>query len=161
MFEPVDKFGKDLMVFVSLSVTGNNVPTIYSFGMCFQTFIPSPVVVPRYVFSVVANAVRIIPLSIAGQHKLYSALSSFLSIIGYWAGPWVAAVLNEPSKLPLGAAALTASALRFALVIPSMDVVWYEGPILTTGNIGIEMAMAVTTLLYVPLRHLEKRWKGV
>ncbi|KAH8984952.1 NCS cytosine-purine permease [Lactarius akahatsu] len=180
MLEPVGKFGKVLMVFVSLSVIGNNAPTIYSFGMSFQTFIPPLVIVPRYVFSVVATAV-IIPLSIAGQHKLYSALSNFLSIIGYWAGPWAAAVLvehlyfrkgdfalydlqswNVPSKLPLGAAALTASALSFALVIPSMDQVWYEGPIArTTGDIGIETAMAVTALLYIPLRHLEKRWKGV
>ncbi|KAH9020334.1 NCS cytosine-purine permease [Lactarius hengduanensis] len=180
MLEPVGKFGKVLMVFVSLSVTGNNAPTIYSFGMSFQTFIPPLVIVPRYVFSVVATAV-IVPLSIAGQHKLYSALSNFLSIIGYWAGPWAAAVLvehlyfrkgdfalydlqswNVPSKLPLGAAALTASALSFALVIPSMDQVWYEGPIArTTGDIGIETAMAVTALLYIPLRHLERRWKGV
>ena len=69
---------------------------------------------------------------------------------------------NVPSKLPLGAAALTASALSFALVIPSMDQVWYRGPIArTTGDIGIEMALAVTALLYVPLRHLERRWKGV
>ena len=69
---------------------------------------------------------------------------------------------NVPSKLPLGAAALTASALSFALVIPSMDQVWYKGPIArTTGDIGIEMALAVTALLYIPLRHLEKRWKGV
>ncbi|KAH9174775.1 NCS cytosine-purine permease [Lactarius sanguifluus] len=161
MLEPVGKFGKVLMVFVSLSVTGNNAPTIYSFGMSLQTFIP--------------------PLAIRPQHKLYSALSNFLSIIGYWAGPWAAAVLvehlyfrkgdfalydlqswNVPSKLPLGVAALTASALSFALVIPSMDQVWYEGPIArTTGDIGIETAMAVTALLYIPLRHLEKRWKGV
>jgi len=180
MLQPVGKFGKVLMVFISLSVTGNNAPTIYSFGMCVQTFIPSLVVLPRYVFSVIATAV-VIPLSIAGQHKLYSALSNFLSIIGYWTGCWAAAVLvehlyfrkadfalydlqswNVPSKLPLGAAALTASALSFALVIPSMDQVWYKGPIArTTGDIGIEMAIAVTALFYVPLRHLEKRWRGV
>ncbi|KAN0129707.1 NCS cytosine-purine permease [Lactarius tabidus] len=180
MLQPVGKFRKVLMVFISLSVTGNNAPTIYSFGMCFQTFIPPSVVIPRYVFSVIATAV-IIPLSIAGQHKLYSALSNFLSIIGYWTGCWAAAVLvehicfrkadfalydlqswNVPSRLPLGAAALTASALSFALIIPSMDQVWYMGPIArTTGDIGIEMALAITTLLYVPLRYFEKRWKGV
>lgn len=69
---------------------------------------------------------------------------------------------NAPSKLPLGAAALMASALSFALVIPSMDQVWYRGPIArTTGDIGIEVALAVTALIYVPLRHLEKRWRGV
>jgi len=69
---------------------------------------------------------------------------------------------NVPSKLPLGAAALMASALSFALIIPSMDQVWYEGPIARkTGDMSIEVGMAVTALLYVPLRHLEKRWKGV
>ena len=56
MLQPVGKFGKVLMVFISLSVTGVNVPTIYSFCMCFQTFIPRSVVIPRYVFSVIATA---------------------------------------------------------------------------------------------------------
>jgi purine-cytosine permease-like protein len=69
---------------------------------------------------------------------------------------------NVPSKLPLGAAALSACALSFALIIPSMSQVWYTGPIArTTGDIGFEMAVVVTTLLYIPLRHLEKRWRGV
>ncbi|KAH9174762.1 cytosine-purine permease [Lactarius sanguifluus] len=166
MLEPVGKSGRVLMVFVSLSMTGNNVPTIYSFGMSFQTFISPSVVVPRCVFSMVTTAV-IIPLSIVGQHKLYSTLSNFLSIIDYWStstrkGDFALYDLhswNVPSKLPLGASALTASAPSFALV---MDQVWYEGPIArTTGDIGIELAMAVTALWYVPLRHLEKRWKGV
>jgi purine-cytosine permease-like protein len=69
---------------------------------------------------------------------------------------------NIPSQLPLGAAALGACALSFALVIPSMSQVWYTGPIARkTGDIGFEVAMVVTTLLYVPLRHLEKYWRGV
>ena len=64
---------------------------------------------------------------------------------------------NVPSRLPLGAAALGASALSFALVIPSMNQVWYTGPIARkTGDIGFEVAIAVTALLYIPLRHLEK-----
>ncbi|KAH8977375.1 hypothetical protein EDB86DRAFT_2763993, partial [Lactarius hatsudake] len=50
-----------------------------------------------------------------------------------------------------------ASALSIALAIPSMDQVWYEGPIShTTGDIGIELAMVVTALLYAPLRHRER-----
>jgi purine-cytosine permease-like protein len=64
---------------------------------------------------------------------------------------------NVSSRLPLGAAALGASALSFTLVIPSMNQVWYTGPIAhKTGDIGFEVAMAVTALLYIPLRHLEK-----
>ena len=43
-----------------------------------------------------------------------------------------------------------------------MSQVWYTGPIArTTGDIGFEMAVVVTTLLYIPLRHVEKRWRGV
>jgi purine-cytosine permease-like protein len=69
---------------------------------------------------------------------------------------------NVPSQLPLGAAALGACALSFPLVIPSMDQVLYTGPIArTTGDIGFEVAMVVTALLYIPLRHLEKHWRGV
>jgi purine-cytosine permease-like protein len=69
---------------------------------------------------------------------------------------------NVPSQLPLGAAALGACILSFALVIPSMSQVWYTGPIARkTGDIGFEMAAAVTALLYIPLRRFEKYWRGV
>ena len=30
-----------------------------------------------------------------------------------------------------------------------------------TGDIGFEVAMAATALFYIPLRHLEKHWRGV
>jgi purine-cytosine permease-like protein len=69
---------------------------------------------------------------------------------------------NVPSLLPLGAAALGACILSFALVVPSMSQVWYTGPIARkTGDIGFEMAATVTALLYIPLRRLEKDWRGV
>jgi len=69
---------------------------------------------------------------------------------------------NVPSQLSLGAAALGACILSFAFVIPSMNQVWYTGPIARkTGDIGFEMAATVTALLYIPLRCLEKSWRGV
>jgi purine-cytosine permease-like protein len=52
MLSPVGKFGKFLMVLLSLSVTGTTAPTIYSICIDFQILIPPLVVVPRYVFSV-------------------------------------------------------------------------------------------------------------
>ena len=102
-------------------------------------------------------------------------------IIGSFLGAWVSTICiehlyfrkgdfalyeirswNVPSQLPLGAAALGTSALSFAVVIPSMSQVWYTGPIArTTGDIGFEVAMAVTAVLYFPLRHLEMRWRGI
>lgn len=69
---------------------------------------------------------------------------------------------NVPSQLLLGAAALGPCAMSFALVIPLMSQMWYVGPIARkTGDIGFEVAMASTTLLYIPLRKLEKHWRGV
>jgi len=67
-----------------------------------------------------------------------------------------------PSQLPLGAAALGASFLSFLVVIPSISQVWYTGPIARkTGDLGLEAAVTLTALLYIPLRSLEKRWMGV
>ena len=93
-------------------------------------------------------------VSVICVEHLYFRRGNFaLYNIRYW---------NVPSQLPLGAAALGASVLSFALVIPSMSQVWYTGPIARkTGDIGFEVAMVVTALLYVPLRHLEKCWMGV
>ncbi|SRR6266403_942374 len=69
---------------------------------------------------------------------------------------------DVPSMLPLGAAALGSCILSFALVVPSMSQVWYTGPIARkTGDIGFEMAATVTALLYIPLRSLEKRLRGI
>jgi purine-cytosine permease-like protein len=57
MLSPVGKFGKVLMVLLSLSVTTNNTTTVYSMGMAIQTLVPPLVVVPRYLFSVFVTAV--------------------------------------------------------------------------------------------------------
>ncbi|KAH8115904.1 hypothetical protein DFH11DRAFT_1245575 [Phellopilus nigrolimitatus] len=206
---PAGGFGKFLVVLISLNVTANIAPTMYSFGMSFQVFIPFCVHLPRYLFTVFAAAVTI-PLAIVGAHRFYSTLTNFLGLIGYWAACFTAVVLmehfvfraharalvaarssgsysgktanspvspesysldafanydlamwNVPSSLPPGFAAITASALSFALVIPCMDQVWFVGPIArSTGDIGFEVAFVVTALLYVPLRYAEVRCKG-
>jgi purine-cytosine permease-like protein len=56
MLSPVGKFGKCLMIILSLSVTAANAPTIYSMSLAFQTFIPPLVARPRYMFTVFATA---------------------------------------------------------------------------------------------------------
>jgi purine-cytosine permease-like protein len=119
----------------------------------------------------------IIPLSIVGATKFYSTLTNFLGIIGYWSSAFSAVVIvehviirrnrfdsykiqywNNPGMLPTGLAALGAGVLAFGLVVPSMDQVWFVGPIAKhTGDIGFELAFAVTAVLYVPLRYFELR----
>ncbi|KAI0684962.1 NCS cytosine-purine permease [Cytidiella melzeri] len=178
MLSPAGGFGKFLTVLLALSVTGNVAPTLYSFGLNFQLFMPFLVPVPRYVFSIVATAI-IIPLSIVGATKFYSTLTNFLGLIGYWASAFAAVIVvehfvirkgnfdsydirywNSPKKLPTGLAALGACILAFGLVVPSMDQVWFVGPIAKrTGDIGFELAFAATALLYSPLRYLELRFR--
>lgn len=65
---------------------------------------------------------------------------------------------NDPHRLPPGMAALGAAILSMGLVVPSMEQVWFTGPIgHKTGDIGFEVAFALTAVLYVPLRWLERR----
>lgn len=123
----------------------------------------------------------IIPLSIVGQHRFYDTLTNFLSLIGYWATAWITILLtehfvfrkgdfssydlrawNRPSLLPTGIAAVSAGVLSFGLVIPAMDQVWFTGPIAKkTGDLGFELAFFTSAVLYLPLRWVEKRWRGI
>ncbi|VDC07411.1 unnamed protein product [Peniophora sp. CBMAI 1063] len=177
MLEPVGGFGKFLLVLLSLGVTANLAPTLYSICFAMQTFIPPLIRVPRYLFSIFAIAI-VIPLAIVGQHRFYATLSNFLGVIGYWVGGYVPVLLiehlyfrrndfstydvtawDQPSRLPLGYAALASCALSFALVIPSMSQAWYIGPIgEKAGDLGFEFALAISAILYVPLRHIERRY---
>ncbi|KAI0089670.1 NCS cytosine-purine permease [Irpex rosettiformis] len=178
MLHPAGGFGKFLTVLLALSVTANVAPTFYSVCLNFQIFMPFLVPVPRYVFSILVTAI-IIPLSIVGATKFYDTLTNFLGLIGYWASAFAAVILvehfvirkgrfeaydlrywNSPSKLPTGLAALGACILACGVVVPSMDQVWFVGPIARhTGDIGFELAFAATALLYSPLRYLELRFR--
>ncbi|KAH9918753.1 NCS cytosine-purine permease [Epithele typhae] len=178
MLQPTGNFGKFLTVLMALSVTANIAPTFYSFSLSFQVFIPALSIIPRYMFSILATAI-LIPISIIGAHKFYDALTNFLGLIGYWASAFGAVVLAEhlltrhgdftaynlrqwdnPRALPPGLAALGACALACALIVPSIDQVWFIGPIAgKTGDIGFELAFAMAGICYIPLRLLELRFK--
>ncbi|OTA65747.1 hypothetical protein K449DRAFT_391709 [Hypoxylon sp. EC38] len=172
-------FGKFVVVVLSLTLLGNIAATMYSITLNFQILIPQLVVVPRYMFSIVVTAI-VIPISVRAAVEFFASLENFVALIGYWSAAFVAVLIvehnvfrggrydtydhdswNVASRLPLGVAALAASALSFALVIPSMSQVWFEGPIAEkAGDIGFEMAFAVTAVLYLPFRYLEKRFTG-
>ncbi|KAG6914718.1 hypothetical protein DXG01_015748, partial [Tephrocybe rancida] len=141
MLHPTKGFGKFLTVLLSLSVAGNLAATFYSFSLNIQVFVPLFVIVPRYVFSILATAI-IIPLAIVGATSFYSALTDFLGLIGYWASAYAAIILvehlhfrkNDPNaynvkdwnvsrRLPTGIAAIAAGVTSFGLVVPGMDQV--------------------------------------
>ncbi|KAF8699179.1 purine-cytosine permease (2.A.39) family, partial [Rhizoctonia solani] len=123
-----------------------------------------------------------IPLAMVGAHTYYTSLISFTGVIGYWAAAWASIVLaehvlfrqshtgapetagydsaawNDPSALPTGIPALAAFALSFALIVPAMNQVWFQGPIgRRVGDIGFELAFMVAGGLYSVFRHVEKK----
>lgn len=179
MLAPAGNFGKFLLVLLSFSTVGNVAATIYSITLNFQLLLPVLVWVPRAVFAIVFTAISI-PVSIRAATSFFDSLQNFVGIISYWGAAFIGvtvtehwlfrrgrcetydhAMWNVPRRLPSGVPALAAGVLCFALVIPCMDQTWFVGPIAkTTGDIGFEMAFAVTVLLYVPMRMVEIRLRG-
>ncbi|KAK4698285.1 hypothetical protein P7C70_g7995, partial [Phenoliferia sp. Uapishka_3] len=102
--EPLQGFGKVIVVILALGIITNNAPTVYSyafqtltpvkcttderthrsFSMSAQTFLPILIRVPRYLLPVVATAIYL-PIGLVGATHFFAALSSFLGLIGYWA----------------------------------------------------------------------------
>ncbi|EOO03989.1 putative purine-cytosine permease fcy22 protein [Phaeoacremonium minimum UCRPA7] len=175
MLEPSGGFGKFLLVLLALSVLGNVVGSIYALTLNFQALLfLVRIRIPRIVYTIIATAI-IIPVAIKVAANFFDSLSNFLGIIGYWPAAFVAVIVLEhlvfrkgkaenydltqwetARGLPTGLAALGAAVLCFGMVIPGMAQIWYTGPIAVhTGDIGFEMAFALTAALYVPFRFLE------
>ncbi|OAA55348.1 cytosine-purine permease [Niveomyces insectorum RCEF 264] len=179
MLTPAKGFGKFLVVLLALSGMGNIAISTYSVALNLQMLLPIFARIHRIIFIFITLAIMI-PFAIKAAEKWEESLNNFLAIIGYWAGCFAAVLLEElvvfrrrdfstyditiwddGRKLPPGIAAMGASILSFGLIVPGMAEVWYTGPIAeTTGDIGFEVAFALTFLLYLPLRWLEIKWRG-
>ncbi|KAI0474910.1 NCS1 nucleoside transporter [Xylariaceae sp. FL0804] len=179
MASPAGGFGKFVVVVLSFSMLGNIAATMYSITLNFQLLVPQLVVVPRYVFSIVITAI-VIPVSVKAAADFFANLENFIALIGYWSAAFASVLIvehvlfrrrdcasydarrwDDAAQLPLGLAALAASAGSFALVVPSMAQAWFTGPIARrTGDLGFEMALVVTAALYAPLRALERGLSG-
>jgi purine-cytosine permease-like protein len=172
-------FGRFVTTILALSAIGNIAATLYSFGLTLQTLIPFLAYIPRFVWPAVATAITL-PLAIVGASHFYTTLSNFTAVLGYWASLFVAVVLmehvvirkrqfdlydpsawNDWKRLPPGLAALTSAILSIGLIVPSMDQVWFSGPIAThSGDLGFEFGFIICALLFIPLRLLEKHVFG-
>lgn len=179
MLAPAGGFGKFVLVMLALTVIGNISVSMYSVALNLQMLVPFFAKVHRFVFMLMTIAIMI-PMAIHAAEKWEESLTNFLAVIGYWAGCFDAvlimelivfrkfdystydhAIWNVGRKLPPGIAAIGASAVSMALVVPGMAEPWFTGPIAkTTGDIGFEMAFVVTAIAYLPFRWLEIRWRG-
>lgn len=173
------QFTRFLLVVLAFSVAANMSPTMYSSCLSFQVMAPSNLTarIPRYIFSILTTAI-LIPLAIVGSTKFYETLTNFLGLVGYWSSVFGAIVLtehlvfrrgkfanydisywNQPSKLPLGLAAIGTSLLAAGVVVVSMEEVWFTGPLAKkSGDVAFELGFASAVIFYLLLRTAEKRW---
>ncbi|KAI1261968.1 permease for cytosine/purines, uracil, thiamine, allantoin-domain-containing protein [Xylariaceae sp. FL1019] len=180
MLQPAGGFGKFIAVLLALSNIGNLAATTYSITLNFQLLIPFFARIPRAVFAIVYAAVGI-PVASVAARSFFASLENFIYLIAYWSGAYVGVVLvehflfrkgnvasyvpdhwDQPSKLPTGISAILAAGLSFALAVPAASQVWYTGPIgVTTGDLGFEVALVLSAILYVPIRWLELKWRPI
>jgi purine-cytosine permease-like protein len=132
-------FAKFILVLLVLSGMGNNCISIYSAALSIQQFARPLQAVPRFLWTIVVLG-GILALSIAGRDNLLDFLSSFLSLLGYWNSAFFVILFtehylfrggvvegtydlggwNDPSRLPLGWAALLAFAIGIAGCVVGM-----------------------------------------
>lgn len=181
MLHPAGEFGRFVTVILGFSMLGNLAATMYSITLNLQMLVPWLFRVPRVFFSILITGV-IIGVAIEAAKSFFVNLENFLGVIGYWSAAFIGIVFTEhllfrrgsftsyikddaawddQKTLPPGFAAIGAAILCLGLLVPSMAQTWYTGPIgKKTGDIGFEVAFALSTVLYIPLRYLERRMSG-
>jgi NCS1 nucleoside transporter family len=176
--------GKFLMVVLSLSVIANNVPNTYSAALSIQALGKPFQRVPRFLWTVLVFIIYTVA-GIVGRQSFSAILSNLLSILSYWTAFFVVIVAEEhflfrrpsqggynlddydnPSKLPVGAAAIFAGLCGIAGAVIGMSQVYYTGPVAILigdefgGDLGFELAAVFSGVVYPPLRWLERRQFG-
>lgn len=175
----VGGFGKFLTVILALSAMGNIMTSVYSFGIACQTLFPPLTALPRFLVPLLALAI-FLPTAIVGRNKFYDTLSNFVAVIGYWSALYIGVLLadhvvirrmdfdsynrkiwNRVRELPYGLAALGSAILALGLLIPLIDQAWFTGPLAErSGDLGFEVGLALSFVLYCVLRPLELRILG-
>lgn len=180
-YSSVGGFGKFCGVVVALGVIANNIPGTYSAALGCQMLGRYPKMVPRWCWTCVIVLIYFI-CALAGREQLFIIFQNFLALIGYWLATFVAVVFEEhvifrrkmgfdwtawedPSRLPIGFAALTAFLIGWAGCIISMYQVYYTGPVAlavgaTPADIGIWVGSAFTLITFSGLRFLELKFIG-
>ncbi|UKZ61190.1 uncharacterized protein TrAtP1_002460 [Trichoderma atroviride] len=180
-YQGLGGFGKFLGVLVALGLVANNIPGTYSAALCFQVLGRYGARIPRWILSCV-GAIIYTACALGGRNYLYDIFENFLALMGYWVTIFIVITLEEhlifrrtrgfdwtawsdPSRLPLGLAALTAFLIGWVGAILCMYQVYYVGPIAklaspTGADLGIWVGSSWAMIVFPPLRWLELRKIG-
>ena len=177
----VGDFGRFCLVILGLSMVITTGRDMYSISLFVVAVIPPLHRVPRIIL-ITCIAGAVIGIAIAASQSFLPSLSALVSIAGYLTGPIVCvfllewfvfrranyasidpAIWNSCVALPTGISAIIATLLPWAVIIPSMDSVWYVGPIARarhSGDLAYELGTACSALVYLPLRAAEIKYRG-
>ncbi|KAL4763950.1 purine-cytosine permease family protein [Aspergillus foveolatus] len=186
-FSSLHTFGNFCSVIVALGLIANTIAPTYSAGVDFQTLGRYAEKVPRAIWNTFGVVIYTV-CALAGRSHLADIFTNFLALMGYFVAIWVAIVLeecfifrrrgiengygyynwlvwNDPSKHPVGIAALIAFLTGWAGAILCMAQVWYIGPLANlVGEYGADMGNYVgfswAAIVYPPLRYLERKQFG-
>ncbi|KAF2087554.1 putative vitamin B6 transporter [Saccharata proteae CBS 121410] len=172
-------FGKFCSVIVSLGVIANNIPGTYSAALGFQVMGRRLATVPRWVWTTI-SVIIYLACALGGRNSLFDIFEDWLALMGYWVTIFLCIVSeeqvlfrrakdafdwdawNDPARLPLGLAAMTAFLIGWAGAIICMDQVYYVGPVAAMvgedgADMGIWVGCAFTLVVFPGLRWLELR----
>ncbi|KAL4925578.1 purine-cytosine permease family protein [Aspergillus undulatus] len=190
-FSPLYTFGDFCSVIVALGLIANAIAPTYSAGVDFQVLGRYAEKVPRTIWNTFGVMIYTV-CALAGRSHLADIFTNFLALMGYFVAIWLAIVLEEcfifrrrgggaeneksygyynwavwddPSKHPVGIAALLAFLVGWAGAILCMAQVWYIGPLAgLVGDYGADMGNYVgfswAAVVYPPLRFIERKWLG-
>ncbi|KAL4906596.1 hypothetical protein BDW74DRAFT_150767 [Aspergillus multicolor] len=186
-FSSLHAFGNFCSVIVALGLIANTIAPTYSAGVDFQILGRYAEKVPRAVWNTLGVVIYTV-CALAGRSHLADIFTNFLALMGYFVAIWLAIVLEEcfifrrggarngygyynwlvwddPSKHPVGIAALIAFLVGWAGAILCMAQVWYIGPLAgLVGEYGADMGTYVgfswAAVVYPPLRYLERKRFG-
>ncbi|CZR42824.1 uncharacterized protein FPRO_10127 [Fusarium proliferatum ET1] len=172
-------FGKFVLTILALTVVITTARDIYSISLAIQAVVPWLERVPRAVLALVTTGV-LIGVAIPASKSFISSLSALVSILSYSSGITVTtfliewfwfrranpdtvdpAIWDDGKALPSGIPAIVTFAIAWGPIICGMDTVWLTGPLAeVAGDLGWELAILTTVIIYTPLRAVEIRYRG-
>jgi len=179
LVERLGDFGRFLLVVLGMTVLATCARDVYTISFNLPAIVPILKKVPRVILSILAAA-AITAVAIPASKSFISAVTGFLTLIGYYAGSSVTcflteyiyfrkadpksfdpAIWNDGKALPSGLSALASVIISWGFIIPSMHHSWYTGPIAKkAGDLGFEFSVVVAFVSYMILRTAEIKYRG-
>ncbi|KAI2779655.1 putative nucleoside transporter [Daldinia loculata] len=172
---------KAILFLLMFAAVGLNCGSMYSAGLSIQQASHSLAAVPRFVWEIICFA-AVVALGLAGSDRLLVFIQNFLSLLGYYATAVFVCLVtehylfrrgsfknynlddwNNRSMLPVGYAGGLAFACGISGALIGMSTTWYTGVAARLigdagGDIGNELCLFLTLVVYIPARFAERKF---